>query len=341
MGSFSLNYLLRRLLVFFLTIWVAATVIFIIPRLAPGDPIGAMIARMSQTEGFVENADIIIEAWRKRFGLDDPLYVQYLRFLGNTLRLDLGYSLAHFPAKVSTLVGRALPWTIGLVGIATIIFFTVGNLCGALLAWKRTPKLLKVMIPISMTFTSVPPALFSLLLVYIFGFLIKINDKPLFPQVGAHGRGMSPELTLEFLGSVLYHGFLPAMSIVLVTFGFWALGMRGMMVTIEGEDYMILAQAKGLKPFYVLYRYMIRNAILPQMTALAVSIGTLVNGSVLVEIMFTYKGMGSLIYSGIANQDFGLIQGTSFILIVTSALAVLIIDLTYPLIDPRISLEGR
>ncbi len=336
MGSFSLNYLLRRLLVFFLTIWVAATLIFIIPRLAPGDPIGAMIARMSQTEGFVENADIIIEAWRERFGLDDPLHVQYMRFLGNTLRLDLGYSLANFPAKVSTLVGRALPWTIGLVGIATVIFFTVGNLCGALLAWKRTPKLLKVMIPISMTFTSVPPALFSLLLVYIFGFLL-----PIFPQVGAHGRGMVPEFTLEFFGSVLHHGFLPAMSIVLVTFGFWALGMRGMMVTIEGEDYMILAQAKGLKPFYVLYRYMIRNAILPQMTALAVSIGTLVNGSVLVEIMFTYKGMGSLIYSGIANQDFGLIQGTSFILIVTSALAVLIIDLTYPLIDPRISLEGR
>ena len=341
MGSFSLSYLLRRLLVFFLTIWVAATLIFIIPRLAPGDPIGAMIARMSQTEGFVENADIIIEAWRKRFGLDDPIHVQYLRFVGNTLRLDLGYSLAHFPATVAELVGRALPWTIGLVGIATVIFFTVGNLCGALLAWRRTPRLLKVMIPISMTFTSVPPALFSLLLVYIFGFLIRVNNTPLFPQVGAYGRGMVPEFTLEFFGSVLYHGFLPAMSIVLVTFGFWALGMRGMMVTIEGEDYMILAQAKGLKPFYVLYRYMIRNAILPQMTALAVSIGTLVNGSVLVEIMFTYNGMGSLIYSGIRNQDFGLIQGTSFILIVTSALAVLIIDLTYPLIDPRISLEGR
>ena len=336
MGSFSLNYLLRRLLVFFLTVWVAATLIFIIPRLAPGDPIGAMIARMSRQEGFVENADLIIEAWRKRFGLDDPLHVQYLRYLGNTVRLDLGYSLANFPSKVSDLVARRLPWTIGLVGISTVIFFTVGNLCGALLAWYKTPKLLKVMIPVSMTFTSVPPALFSLLLVYIFGFLL-----PIFPQANAYGRGMIPEFSLEFFGSVLHHGFLPAMSIVLVTFGFWALGMRGMMVTIEGEDYMILAQAKGLKPFYVLYRYMIRNAILPQMTALAVSIGTLINGSVLVEIMFTYNGMGSLIYDGIANQDFGLIQGTSFILIVTSALAVLIIDLTYPLIDPRISLEGR
>ena len=226
MGSFSLNYLLRRLAVFFLTVWVAATLIFIIPRLAPGDPISAMIARMSQFEGFVENADLIIESWRKRFGLDDPIHVQYLRYLGNTLRLDLGYSMANFPATVYELVGRALPWTIGLVGIATFIFFTVGNLCGALLAWYKTPRWLKVMIPVSMTFTSVPPALFSLLLVYIFGFLIKINDKPLFPQVGAYGRGMTPELTLEFFGSVLHHGFLPAMSIVLVTFGFWALGMR-------------------------------------------------------------------------------------------------------------------
>jgi peptide/nickel transport system permease protein len=336
MGSFSLNYLLRRLAVFFLTVWVAATLIFIIPRLAPGDPISAMIARMSQFEGFVENADLIIEAWRKRFGLDDPIHVQYLRYLGNTLRLDLGPSMGFFPKTVSELVGRALPWTIGLVGISTFIFFTVGNLCGALLTWYKTPKLLRVMIPISMSFTSVPPALFSLLLVYIFGFKI-----PIFPQLDSYGRGMVPAFTVEFIGSVLYHGFLPAMSIVLVTFGYWALGMRGMMVTIEGEDYMILAQAKGLKPFYVLYRYMIRNAILPQMTALAVSIGTLIGGSVLVEIMFTYKGMGSLIYAGIANLDFGLIQGTSIILITTSALAVLIIDLTYPLIDPRISLEGR
>ena len=173
-------------------------------------------------------------------------------------------------------------------------------------------------------------------MVYVFGFLIDI-----FPLTGAYGRGMTPGLNLEFIGSVVYHGFLPAMSIVLVTFGYWALGMRGMMVTIEGEDYMILAQAKGLKPFYVLYKYMIRNAILPQMTALAVSIGTLVGGSVLVEVIFAYNGMGTLIFTAIRNQDYAVIQGTSFILILTSAIAVLIIDLSYPLLDPRISLEGR
>ena len=295
-----------------------------------------MVARLSYQAGFIENADLIIEGWKERFGLNDPVYVQYVRYLGNLLRFDMGYAMARFPSEVSQLVGRALPWTIGLVGFATVIFFTVGNLFGALLAWTKTPKLVKILIPMSMIFTSIPPLLAGLLLVYIFGFLLKI-----FPQNYAYGYGLQPEFTLEFIANVIHHGFLPAMAIVLVTFGYWALGMRGMMVTIEGEDYMILAQAKGLKPFYVLYRYMIRNAILPQMTALAVSIGTLVGGSVLVEVIFNYNGMGTLIFTAIREQDFNLIQGTSFILILTSALAVLIIDLSYPLIDPRISLEGR
>ena len=243
-----------------------------------------MIARLSYQAGFVENSDQIIEGWKERFGLNDPIYVQYFRFMGGILQGDLGYSLARFPSTVAELVGRALPWTIGLVGIATFIFFTVGNLCGALLAWTKTPRLVRVMIPMSMIFTSIPPLLAGLLLVYVFGFLLE-----LFPQTYAYSyKFAKPVFTIEFIANVIHHGFLPAMAIVLVTFGYWALGMRGMMVTIEGEDYMILAQAKGLKPFYVLYRYMIRNAILPQMTALAVSIGTLVSGSVLVEVIFNY-----------------------------------------------------
>lgn len=336
MGGISLNYLVRRLLVFFLTLWVAATLIFIIPRMAPGDPIAAMVARLTYTAGVVENSHLIIEGWKERFGLNDPVYVQYIRYLTGLLQGDLGYSMARFPSTVSELVGRALPWTLGLVGVATVIFFIVGNLFGALLAWRKTPQLARMMIPMSMIFTSIPPLLAGLLLVYTFGFVF-----PIFPQAYSYSYKLTPALSIEFISNVLYHGFLPAMSIVLVSFGYWALGMRGMMITIEGEDYMILAQAKGLKPFYILYRYMIRNAILPQMTALAVSIGTLVNGAVLVEVIFNYNGMGTLIFTALREQDFGLIQGTSFILITTSALAVLIIDLSYPLIDPRISLEGR
>ena len=336
MGGLTLSYLVRRLLIFFLTIWVAATIMFIIPRLAPGDPIASMVARLSQQQGYVEGAERIIEGWKERFGLNDPVGVQYVRYLRNLAKFDLGYSMSSFPATVGEMSGRAMPWTIGLVGISTTIFFVVGNLLGALLAWRNTPRLVKVMIPVSMIFTSIPPLLAGLLMAYVFGYLVNW-----FPLNGAYGRGMQQAFSWEFISSVIHHGILPAMSIVIVTFGYWTLGMRGMMVTIEGEDYMILAQAKGLKPFYTLYRYMIRNAILPQITALAVTIGTLVGGVVLVEVVFTYQGMGFLIYTAIRNQDYSLIQGTSFILIVTSALAVLIIDLIYPLIDPRISLEGR
>jgi len=335
MGSIPVDYLIRRLMVFFLTLWVAATLIFLIPRLAPGDPVAAMVSRISQQSGFVENSDQIIEGWKERFGLNDPVPVQYVRYMGNLLRLDLGVALAQFPTPVTDLVARALPWTIGLVGIATAITFFLGNFLGAILAWSKSPRIVKWMIPVTMIFTSIPPLLAGLLLAYVFGFLLGW-----FPMKGAYASGTQPELTLEFILNVIHHGFLPAMSLVIVSFGYWVLGMRGMLVTIEGEDYMVLAQAKGLKPFYVLYRYMVRNAILPQMTALAVSIGTLVGGQVLVEVIFTYNGMGSLIFTAIRNSDFAVIQGTSFILILTSALAVLIIDLTYPLIDPRITLEG-
>ena len=194
MGGISLNYIFRRLLVFFLTLWVAATLIFIIPRLAPGDPIEAMVSRLTEQAGFVENGDLIIEGWRERFGLNDPIYVQYLRFMTGLLRGDLGYSLARFPSTVTELVGRALPWTLGLVGIATAIFFVVGNLFGALLAWRKTPRLVKILIPMSMIFTSIPPLLAGLLLSYTLAFLLKW-----FPQTYSYGYGQTPGLTLEFI----------------------------------------------------------------------------------------------------------------------------------------------
>ena len=162
----------------------------------------------------------------------------------------------------------------------------------------------------------------------------------LFPLVGSYERGMDVALSWEFISSVIHHSVLPALSVVLVSFGYFAIGMRGMMVTTEGEDYMIFGQAKGLKPFYLLIRYQVRNAILPQMTALALSLGSIVSGQVLVEAVFSYRGLGTVILSAILNIDYTVIQGTSFILILVTAIAVLIIDLLYPLIDPRISLDG-
>jgi peptide/nickel transport system permease protein len=225
---------------------------------------------------------------------------------------------------------------VGLLSIATVISFALGILGGALLGWSRTPGAIKTLLPLTMTFTSIPSMLLGIFLLYVFAF----NTK-LFPLAGSYGRGMEPELTGEFIASVIHHGFLPALAIVLVSFGGWALGMRGMMVTTEGEDYMILAQAKGLSPIRLLVSYAMRNAILPQVTALAMSMGSLVAGSTLVEFIFAYRGMGSLLYGGIIEQDYTVIQGTVFVLIVSAASAVLIIDLLYPLVDPRISYEQR
>jgi peptide/nickel transport system permease protein len=332
----TLTYFLRRLGIFFLTIWVAATLIYIIPRLAPGDPIAAMVARMTQQAGYVENADVIIQGWRKRFGLDDPWYLQYIRYLGNLVTFNFGYSIANFPTTVRDIVVRALPWTIGLLTISITLFFVIGNLLGALLAWKKTPNFVKFLIPVSMIFTSVPALLAGLILLYIFAFRLDW-----LPSLGSYGRGVQPGWDWRFISSVITHGILPSMAIVIVTFGYWTLGMRGMMITVEGEDYMTLAQAKGLNPFYMLYRYMIRNAILPQITALALAMGTAVGGQVVVEYIFSYQGMGTAIFTAIRNQDYPVIQGTTFVLVLTTALAVFVIDMLYPLIDPRISHEGR
>lgn len=337
MRGITLGYFLRRLGIFFLTIWIAATIIWLIPHLAPGDPISAMVQRMVSRSGFVENSAEIIAAWKEKFGLNDPLPVQYLRFLGNIVHLDFGYSMNNFPITVSELIGEYLPWTMGLLVVAVTITFLLGNFLGAIMVWRKTPRLITMLIPVGMLMTSLPSILAALFLTYVFAFLL--NWFPL--QYAYDASSVQPGLTPQFIGSVLQHGFLPALSIVVVSFGYWTLGMRGMMITVEGEDYMSLARAKGLKPFYLLYRYMVRNAILPQITAFAITLGTLVSGQTLVEYAFSYQGMGQLIYTAILNQDYPVIEGATFILIFMTALAVLIIDLIYPLIDPRISYGGK
>lgn len=335
MGGLTPGYVVRRVGLFFLTVWVGATLIFVIPRLAPGDPVAAMVSRLSAQSGYVENAGELIERWRARFGLDGPWYQQYFSYLGNLLRLDLGYSLASFPSQVSEMVARSMPWTMGLLFISLILSFIIGNTIGAVLAWRRTPGWVKQLLPISMTFTSIPFFMLGILLIYVFAYWLDI-----FPsEGGAYKSSIEKGFTWEFISSVIYYGTLPALAIVLASMGFWALGMRGMMVTTDGEDYMILAQAKGLSPSRVFWRYGVRNSILPQVTALALNIGGIAGGSALVEYIFRYPGMGYLLYLGIVNNDYTLTQGVVFFLIMGTALAVLIIDLLYPLIDPRITLE--
>jgi len=330
-----MSYLMNRLVTLFLTVFIAATLIWIIPRLSPVDPADIMLSRMAAGGGSVANSEQILAQLRANFGLDDPLIVQYLKYLWNSLTLDFGLSTASFPTPVSQLIAAALPWTLGLMIVSLVITFGIGNLLGALMVWERSPNLLKVAIPAAMVFTSIPPILSGLLLMWVFSSQLRW-----FPFAGAYGLTVEPGWTWDFVQSVVYHGFLPALSIVVVTFGFWALGMRGLMITVQGEDYTKLAEAKGLKPRYILYKYMIRNAILPQITAFALKIGLLVAGQVLVERIFAYNGMGKLLYDAILNQDFPVIQGVSFVIILMTAVAVFLVDLIYPFIDPRIRHEG-
>ncbi|MDE0522723.1 MAG: ABC transporter permease [Boseongicola sp.] len=335
MGRIPRSYLLNRVVTLLLTVWIAATLIWIIPRLSPVDPADIMLGRMAAGAGAVENADQILERLKANFGLNDPLVVQYVKYIRNVVIFDFGLSTATFPTQVSTLIARALPWTVGLMLLSVVITFFIGNALGALMAWDRSPKLVRVAIPAAMVFTSIPPILSGLLLMWILAAKLRW-----FPLTGAYGLTVEPGWTWGFVQSVIHHGFLPALSIVIVTFGFWALGMRGLMITVQGEDYVTLAKAKGLRPRYILYRYMIRNAILPQITAFALKIGLLVAGQVLVERIFAYNGMGKLLYDAILDQDFPVIQGVSFVIILMTAVSVFLVDLVYPFVDPRVRHDG-
>ncbi|MDE2759727.1 MAG: ABC transporter permease [Paracoccaceae bacterium] len=334
MNRIPYKYLINRVFTLFLTIWIAATLIWIIPRLSPVDPADIMLGRMGSFAGTVANSAEILATLKESFGLNDPLIVQYFKYMKNIVQFDFGLSTASFPTEVSFLIAQALPWTLGLMIISITITFVIGNLLGALMVWERSPKLIRLAIPVAMVFTSIPPILSGLLLMWIFSAKLRW-----FPLASAYGLNVFPGWNWDFVQSVIYHGFLPALSIVIVTFGFWALGMRGMMITVQGEDYTTMAKAKGLRPRYILYRYMIRNAVLPQITAFALKIGLLIAGQVLVERIFAYNGMGKLLYDAILDQDFPVIQGVSFVIILMTALSVFIVDLIYPLIDPRISHE--
>lgn len=332
----SLRALARRLLLFLVIIWAAATFNFIVPRLAPGqDPIQQRLVQMAAQGGYQqEGMDRMIKAYQARFGLDQPLWKQYVNYLAAIAQFDLGTSIALFPTRVFDLILNALPWTIGLLLISTLLAFSVGTLLGALAAWPRAPHILQYLLAPLMTLSAVPYYLLGLILVYVFGVVLKI-----FPTTGGYSTGAIPSFSLPFALDIVKHSILPALSIVLAGVGFWSLGMRAMMVTVEGEGYMLLAEAHGLKPRTIFFHYGMRNAILPQFTALALSLGYIVSGSILVEVIFTYPGIGSVLYRAISSADFFVIYGVVFMIVLAIGLATLCIDLLYPVLDPRISYE--
>lgn len=326
------RYARVRFLRLLLTVWLGATAIFVIPRLGSADPVNSVLGRLLAAGGSTENAEELIAAYAARFGFDQPILVQYGRFLWNALSFDNGLSVSAFPAEVDTLIWRSLPWTVGLLGVSLVIAFLVGNLMGALLGWPETRPATRTLLSAPLLITALPAFMVGLILIYIFSFELQW-----FPFAGAYDPALVPAWTPAYILSVIHHGTLPALAVILVRMGTFALSMRGMMVTTAGEDYMLLARAKGLDRRRKFLHYGVRNTMVPQITELAVTLGTIAGGFVIVERVFNYPGLGSLLFRAIVNNDFPLIQGIVVYLIIGVGVAAFVLDLIYPLLDPRIS----
>ena len=329
----SASYLLRRTSVFLLIAWLAATLNFFLPRLTGQDPVRVKLLQQAQLGGHVQaGIDEMVKEYDRRFGLDRPLWAQYLTFLGNAARLDFNYSIANYPRTVNAMIAEALPWTVALLGTTTVISFALGTFLGALLGWPRAPRWMRWLMPPLWALHAIPFFLLGLILIYVFAFRF-----PVLPMFGGYSAGAFPGFTVPFILDLIRHAILPALSIVLVATGGWALSMRGMMVTTQGEDYVTFAEAKGLRSSTIFLRYCVRNALLPQATGLALALGQIVSGAVLVEVIFGYPGIGTVLFQAIRENDHFLIQGIVFTVIIALGFATLLLDALYPLLDPRIS----
>jgi peptide/nickel transport system permease protein len=321
----------RRLVLFVVVIWLASTINFFVPRLTPRNPIEEKLLSLTEFGGSTVDIQSLVKAYNAKFGLDRPLAAQYLTYINDLVHFDLGYSIADYPTRVATVLQRALPWTIGLLLTTTVLAFLTGTILGALTVWQQAPRLFQFLVPLLMIFSAIPFYLIGLTLIYIFAVVLQW-----LPLGGGMGIRTMPEWSFSFVMEILAHSVLPACSILIASIGVWALSMRGMMVTVQGEDYMTFAEALGLTNRRRFLQYGLRNAILPQVTLLALSLGHILSGSILVEIVFGYPGVGQQLFRGIQTLDYFLIYGIVLVLICAIAIAMLVVDLIYPLLDPRI-----
>jgi peptide/nickel transport system permease protein len=321
-----MGFFVRRLSFYLVTAWVALTLNFVIPRLMPGDPVAAALARTK------ENATpASVAAMRAAFGVDtdDSLLHQYGTYLGNVLHGQLGTSISYFPTSVGHVIGSALPWTLLLVGSATVISFVLGSLLGVLSAWYRGSWTDHIL-PVTAFLSAMP--YFWLGAVTLSLFAGKLGW---FPLSGAYDVALPAGANLPFILSVLHYGVLPAATIVVSSIAGWLLGMRNVMILTIPEDYVLLARAKGLPKRRVVFQYAARNAILPNLASFALSLGFVVGGAILTEIVFSYPGVGYLLFTAVSNQDYPLLQGLFLIITLMVLLANLLADVAYAALDPR------
>ena len=321
--------ILRKLGFYAVALWAAVTLNFAIPRMLPGNPVDILIGKLS-IKGPV--APATRHALTLLLGADSSgsLWHQYTSYVGAIATGNFGVSVTYFPTPVITVIGQALPWTLALVGLATIITFVLGISLGAFAGWKRGTWVDSV-IPATTILQSVPYFWLALILVYFLS--IKTG---IFPLSGGYDvQSTSPAFTGNFFASALYYGFLPALTIVLSSIGGWILGMRNMMVSTMSEDYVVTAEAKGLSPMRVMTAYAARTAVLPSVSGFAISLGFVVGGSLIMEEVFSYPGIGNAFLLAVQNNDYALMQGLFLVITIAVLGANLLVDLLYVFIDPR------
>lgn len=318
------RYLARKFAIYLFTFFVAVTIDWAIPRLMPGDPVSGLIARLQADPTAAQEMH---GYFTESFGLDDPLWKQYLNFWLGLLHGDLGPSIAYVGTSVNDLIWEAVPYTLALTVPAIVLSYIAGNRVGALAARRKV--LDNTALPVAYVLTATPYVWLALVLAYVLAFRWEI-----FPVSGAYDFSLTPEWSWEFARSFLSHWFLPFLTLFLVLFGGWAIGMRNLIIYELESDYSNYLQSLGA-PNRLVRKYAYRNAVLPQMSGLALALGLVVSGAIVTEIVFGYPGIGTLILTAIQNRDYFLLQGIFLFIIVGVLIANFIVDIAYVIVDPR------
>jgi peptide/nickel transport system permease protein len=329
------SYLLRRLGQFLLVVFIGVNISYVVTHMTPIDPVEQTIAAATQFGSTSPEAIAMMrQSLRELYGIEGGALQQYLVFWKRLVLADFGPSLSAFPSPVSQLIWRALPWTVGLLLVSTILTWILGNLLGGLAGYYHRSRLLRFAGIVAMGFHPIPYYIVAFVLLIVFGYLW-----PVLPISGGYQMNLQRGFDWRFVSSVIEHSFLPALSLVLVGLGGWFMGMRSLVSNVVTEDYVTFAELGGVDRRRILASYVMRNAMLPQVTGLAMSLGAIFTGAIITEQVFGYPGIGTLLVAAVHAGDYSLVLGIASISIFAVSIAVLLIDLVYPLLDPRVKLR--
>jgi peptide/nickel transport system permease protein len=331
--AFIKRYLIPRLIQYVLVIFLGLTAVFLIPRLTPNDPVNKTIDAMRARGATMEpsTVDNIINDLTEMYGLSGSWWEQYVAFWGRAIHGDFGVSFFQYPSRVNDLIATALPWTLGLLVTSTIINWILGNLIGGLAGYYARRRWSRVLDTISMVIRPLPYYIFAFALLLLFGFVVRW-----FPIAGGYTLGRKVAFNWPFIKDVIWHSMLPALSLIILGGAVNFQIMKLIVQNVNSENFVQYAKLGGVTEGRIVGKYVIRNAILPQITGLALSLGQIFSGALITEIVFTYPGLGTLLYNAIVNGDYNLIMGITAFSIIGISTAILIVDLLYPLFDPRV-----